>query len=67
MFFFSFFFLTEYGSQSDRNRLVEFIVQNVVVLSQQKYASNVVEKCLNNATLQMKNIILLTICNRKSE
>lgn len=49
------------------NGLSEFILGQIVVLSQQKYASNVVEKCLSTATDQKKQETLGILCERPPE
>lgn len=49
------------------NGLTECILGQIVVLSQQKYASNVVEKCLSAATEQTKQNTLEILCERPPE
>lgn len=54
-------------SPPDINSLAQFIVENLVLLAQQKYASNVVEKCLDSVSWQIRELALQTICNLNSE
>ncbi|XP_055307464.1 pumilio homolog 2-like [Sitodiplosis mosellana] len=57
----------QYCAPDEKARLVEFIVTHVVLLAQQKYSSNVVEKCLANASQTMQDHAMFIICNRQSE
>lgn len=58
---------TETCAPQQVNVLTEFIVLNVILLSQQKYSSNVVEKCLSQASKQVKQNALALICTRPSQ
>lgn len=51
-------------SPADQGHLIQFILDHVIFLAVQKYASNVVEKCLNLATPQQQIETMNQICYR---
>lgn len=58
---------TETCAPQQVNVLTQIIVDNVILLSQQKYSSNVVEKCLSQASEQMRQNALALICTRPAQ
>ncbi|MFM7858706.1 MAG: hypothetical protein ACKO96_43995 [Flammeovirgaceae bacterium] len=48
----------EFGEISDRNRIADEIIDDIVELSMHKYGSNVVEKCLQHLPADRKSQIV---------
>ena len=57
-FFFLFFFFTEHGKPEDKSRIVAAVRGKVLQLSQHKFASNVVEKCVTHATRAERAVLI---------
>ena len=46
----------EWGDSGDRNRLIELVTRQLLQLSRHKFASNVVEKCIECGTLEQRKM-----------
>ena len=53
-----FFFFTEHGKPEDKSRIVAAVRGKVLQLSQHKFASNVVEKCVTHATRAERAVLI---------
>lgn len=58
--FFSYFI--EHGANEDKSRLIAGIRGKVLPLSQHKFASNVVEKCVTHANRQERAMLIDEVC-----
>ena len=54
--------ILEHGDQSNKSRIVERIRGRVLMLSQHKFASNVVEKCVSFATSEERGLLIQEVC-----
>jgi len=54
--------ILEHGDQSNKSRIVERIRGRVLMLSQHKFASNVVEKCVSFATREERGLLIQEVC-----
>lgn len=52
----------EHGAAEDRARLVAGVRGKVLQLSQHKFASNVVEKCVSHATRNERALLIDELC-----
>lgn len=52
----------EHGAAEDRSRLVAGVRGKVLQLSQHKFASNVVEKCVSHATRNERALLIDELC-----
>lgn len=52
----------EHGAAEDRARLVAGVRGKVLQLSQHKFASNVVEKCVTHATRNERALLIDELC-----
>lgn len=52
----------EHGAGEDRSRLVAAVRGKVLQLSQHKFASNVVEKCVTHATRNERALLIDELC-----
>lgn len=52
----------EHGAAEDRSRLVAAVRGKVLQLSQHKFASNVVEKCVTHATRNERALLIDELC-----
>ena len=50
-----------------KNKIFEYIIKNAVELSKYKFSSNVIEKCVSNATEQQLNEFLVTFSSIQSD
>jgi pumilio RNA-binding family len=57
------FGLTEHGKPEDKSQIILSVRGKVLVLSQHKFASNVVEKCVTHATRSERAILIEEVCN----
>lgn len=56
------FILTEHGKPEDKAQLISSVRGKVLALSQHKFASNVVEKCVTHATRQERAVLIEEVC-----
>lgn len=54
--------VAEHGKQEDKSKLIASIKGKVLVLSQHKFASNVVEKCVTHATRPERATLIEEVC-----
>jgi len=57
----------DHGEAPDKSRIVTAVSGRVVMLSQHKFASNVVEKCVSNATCEERSCLIKEICQDDSD
>uniref|UniRef100_A0A8R7P9D5 PUM-HD domain-containing protein n=1 Tax=Triticum urartu TaxID=4572 RepID=A0A8R7P9D5_TRIUA len=48
----------QYGKPEERSSIIQKLKGQVVILSQQKYASNVIEKCLAYGTPEERDVLM---------
>ena len=53
---------TEHGKPEDKSTLIKSVLGKVLTLSQHKFASNVVEKCVTHATRAERNMLIDEVC-----
>jgi pumilio RNA-binding family len=53
----------EHGSADDKSSIVNIVRGNVLLLSQHKFASNVIEKCVSHASRQERSKHIEEVCN----
>lgn len=56
-------FPTEHGKPEDKSTLINHVRGKVLVLSQHKFASNVVEKCVTHATRNERAFLIEEVCS----
>lgn len=56
------FDITEHGKPEDKSVLIASVRGKVLVLSQHKFASNVVEKCVTHATRTERALLIEEVC-----
>ena len=56
-------YLVEHGTDNDRDLVMRFVVGNTAELAQQKYSSNVVEKCLAKASPEICDQMMAEIAD----
>lgn len=54
---------TEHGKPEDKSVLIASVRGKVLVLSQHKFASNVVEKCVTHATRAERALLIEEVCS----
>ena len=54
--------ILEHGEAVNKSRIVARIEGRVLMLSQHKFASNVVEKCVSNASRQERGRLIVEVC-----
>lgn len=54
--------IVEHGKQEDKSILINSVRGKVLVLSQHKFASNVVEKCVTHATRGERTGLIDEVC-----
>lgn len=59
--------IIQYGEPADQARMIEAVRQNLVSYAKQKFASNVVEKCIIFGNEAQRRDIMLQLCVRDSE
>lgn len=59
---FSFLFFSEHGKAEDKAILIGAVRGKVLALSQHKFASNVVEKCVTHATRAERAVLIEEVC-----
>jgi pumilio RNA-binding family len=52
----------EHGKPEDKSTLIKSVLGKVLTLSQHKFASNVVEKCVTHATRAERNMLIDEVC-----
>lgn len=52
----------EHGKPEDKAQLISSVRGKVLTLSQHKFASNVVEKCVTHATRQERAVLIEEVC-----
>lgn len=55
--------VTEHGKPEDKSVLIASVRGKVLVLSQHKFASNVVEKCVTHATRAERALLIEEVCS----
>lgn len=55
--------IAEHGKQEDKSQLINSVKGKVLALSQHKFASNVVEKCVTHATRQERVVLIEEVCS----
>ena len=58
-----FFLFKEHGKPDDKSILIASVRGKVLVLSQHKFASNVVEKCVTHATRAERALLIEEVCS----
>lgn len=58
-----FLFFSEHGKPEDKSVLIASVRGKVLVLSQHKFASNVVEKCVTHATRAERALLIEEVCS----
>lgn len=56
------FLFLEHGKPEDKTNLINCVKGNVLELSQHKFASNVVEKCVLHASRADRNQLIEEVC-----
>lgn len=56
------FCFIEHGKPEDKAQLISSVRGKVLTLSQHKFASNVVEKCVTHATRQERAVLIEEVC-----
>lgn len=59
--------MIEEGAPEDRARMIEAVRQNLVSYAKQKFASNVVEKCITCGNADQRKGMMLQLCARDSQ
>lgn len=61
--------IIEHGREADRNKVISLVTAQLVPFSKHKFASNVVEKCVQFSTYEQRQVIVntLTGTNAKGE
>lgn len=54
---------TEHGKPDDKSKLIAIVKGRVLVMSQHKFASNVVEKCVTHAARAERSHLIEEVCN----
>lgn len=54
--------LAEHGKQEDKSKLIATVKGRVLVMSQHKFASNVVEKCVTHAARAERSHLIEEVC-----
>jgi pumilio RNA-binding family len=54
---------SEHGKPEDKSKLINSVRGKVLVLSQHKFASNVVEKCVTHASRPERAILIEEVCS----
>ena len=54
--------ILEHGAQPDRQRVLRSVKGRIVQLSQHKFASNVIEKCVTSSNRDDRAIIINEVC-----
>lgn len=54
--------IAEHGKPEDKSLLISAVRGKVLTLSQHKFASNVVEKCVTHATRSERSILIEEVC-----
>lgn len=57
-----FLYFPEHGKPEDKSILINSVRGKVLVLSQHKFASNVVEKCVTHATRSERTALIDEVC-----
>jgi pumilio RNA-binding family len=52
----------EHGKPEDKSGIIKAVLGKVLSLSQHKFASNVVEKCVTHATRAERNMLIDEVC-----
>lgn len=52
----------EHGKPEDKSAIIKGVLGKVLSLSQHKFASNVVEKCVTHATRAERNMLIDEVC-----
>lgn len=55
-------YVAEHGKAEDKAQLISSVRGKVLALSQHKFASNVVEKCVTHATRQERAVLIDEVC-----
>lgn len=58
--------ILDHGLAANKSRIVSRIEGRVLILSQHKFASNVVEKCVSNATCEERSRLVTEVCQDDS-
>lgn len=53
---------TEHGKPEDKSQLINSVRGKVLALSQHKFASNVVEKCVTHASRTERSLLIEEVC-----
>lgn len=53
----------EHGKPEDKSKIINNVRGKVLALSQHKFASNVVEKCVTHATRAERSVLIEEVCN----
>lgn len=56
------FMFLEHGKPEDKSQLITSVRGKVLALSQHKFASNVVEKCVTHATRAERALLIEEVC-----
>lgn len=56
--------IIEFGAPAERNRMIATVQRNLVSYAREKFASNVVEKCILYGTPEDRRNIMLKLCSR---
>ena len=56
----------DHGETANKSRIVSRIEGRVLMLSQHKFASNVVEKCVSNASTEERSRLICEVCQDDS-
>lgn len=55
-------YFIEHGKPEDKSAIIKAVLGKVLTLSQHKFASNVVEKCVTHATRAERNMLIDEVC-----
>lgn len=58
--------LIGFGPPNVQTYLIEYVLENVILMSEQKYSSNVVEMCIDFATVQQREHAVDLICSHEA-
>lgn len=61
-FFSCLYHVAEHGKAEDKSAIIKSVLGKVLTLSQHKFASNVVEKCVTHATRAERNMLIDEVC-----